>query len=54
MEKPASRYGEIDANMLNNQYLTIDKGRSNRLGVGQIAHSEQDPVRKPINMVIGR
>jgi hypothetical protein len=43
----------IDANVLNNQYQTVDKGRSNRLGVGQIAHSEQDPVRKPINMVMG-
>jgi len=28
----------IGANMLNNQYLTVDKELSNRLGVGQIAH----------------
>jgi len=28
----------IGANMLNNQYLTVDKELSNSLGVGQIAH----------------
>jgi hypothetical protein len=31
----------IDANVLNNQYQTVDKGRSNRLGVGQIDHSSR-------------
>jgi hypothetical protein len=41
------------ANMLNNHYLTVDKGWSNSLGVGQIAHSEQDPVRRPICVVMG-
>lgn len=28
----------IGTNMLNNQYLTVDKELSNSLGVGQIAH----------------
>jgi hypothetical protein len=37
----------IGANMLNNQYLTVDKELSNSRGVGQ------DPVRRPINVVMG-